>query len=305
VAPRVELINVRVGDEWGSATESDVVAGLQWVYDHKDEYNIRIVNLSMNSTVAQSYHTSPLDAAAEILWFNGVVVVVSAGNNGDDAPGIIYPPANDPFVIAVGAMEDLGTPEVEDDIVAEFSAYGTTPEGFFRPDLAAPGTYLVSSLGAHTHFERDYPDHVVKTVDSRGNLVKTNFVASGTSVSAGVVSGVAALLLSAMPDLNPDQVKYLLMSTATPMPCEPGAGAGVVNAANLIRTALSYRTADAVPTTNTGLPASQLLWGGPDPVAWDSVNWDSVNWDSVNWDSVNWDSVNWDSVNWDSVDLDY
>ncbi|RME45262.1 MAG: hypothetical protein D6791_11205 [Chloroflexi bacterium] len=305
VAPEVEFINVRVSDEWGSARESDVVAGLQWVYDNKDLYGIRVVNLSMNNTVAQSYHTSPLDAAAEILWFNGVVVVVSAGNNGDDNPGVIYPPANDPFLIVVGATDGLGTADPADDVLAEFSAYGTTSEGFFRPDLAAPGSYIVSSLASSSHFEREYADHVVKTEDAQGHLVKTNFVASGTSVSAGVVSGAAALLLSAMPDLNPDQVKYLLTSTATPLPGEPGAGAGIVNAANLVQTALSYGTAAAVPTANTGYEASQLLWTGSDPVQWNSVNWDSVNWDSVNWDSVNWGSVNWDSVNWDSVDLNY
>ena len=62
------------------ANESDAVAALQWVYDNKDAYNIRVVNLSINSTAEQSYHASPLDAAAEILWFNGIVVVASAGN---------------------------------------------------------------------------------------------------------------------------------------------------------------------------------------------------------------------------------
>ncbi len=62
--------------------ESDVVDAMQWVYNNKSTYNIRVVNISMNSTVAQSYHTSPLSAAVEILWFNGIVVVVSAGNNG-------------------------------------------------------------------------------------------------------------------------------------------------------------------------------------------------------------------------------
>ena len=93
--------------------KSDVVEAFEWVYNHKDEYNIRVVNLSMNSSVAQSYHTSPLSAAVEILWFNGIVVVVSAGNNGTgDGPVHLYPPANDPFVITVGATEDKGTPDL-------------------------------------------------------------------------------------------------------------------------------------------------------------------------------------------------
>ena len=105
--------------------ESDIVEAMQWVYDNKDTYNIRVVNLSMNSTVAQSYHTSPLCATVEILWFNSIVVVVSAGNNGTGGgPVTIYPPANDPFVITVGATEDKGTASLADDNLAVFSAYG-------------------------------------------------------------------------------------------------------------------------------------------------------------------------------------
>src|SRR5690606_7902067 len=95
---------------YGSSRTSDVVAALQWIYDHKDEYNIRVVNISMNSAVPESYHTSPLSAAVELLWFNGVVVVVSAGNNGTGSgPVELYPPANDPFVITVGTTDDRGT----------------------------------------------------------------------------------------------------------------------------------------------------------------------------------------------------
>ena len=118
-----------------------------------------------------------------------------------------------------------------------------------------------------------------------------------------------------MPDLSPDQVKYLLMETAMPLADEPGSGAGIVNVANLIQAALSYGSADAVPKANAGIIPHQMWWkaaaiavwahyNGGDTIDWDSVNWDSVNWDSVNWDSVNWDSVNWDSVNWDSVNWD-
>jgi serine protease AprX len=97
VAPQVNLVDVKVMDDLGIGTTSDVIAGLQWIYENKDVYNIRIVNLSLNSTVAESYHVSPLDAALEVLWFNGMVVVVSAGNNGTYASGVVFPPANDPF----------------------------------------------------------------------------------------------------------------------------------------------------------------------------------------------------------------
>ncbi len=301
IAPRAEMINVRVSDGSGGATEASVVAGMQWVLENKDAYNIRVVNMSLNSTTAQSYHTSPMNAAAEVLWFNGVVVVVAGGNNGNRDQGIIYPPANDPFVIAVGATDDRATRDPSDDSVATFSAFGTTPEGFSRPDLAAPGTYVVSSLAHSSRFESDYADLQARIRDRSGSVAETNFVASGTSASAAVVSGAAVLLLQAVPGLNPDQVKWLLMHSATPLAGEQGAGTGIVNIPNAIQMAKSYASVASVPTANTGLPGSNLLMTGDNATSWSSVNWGSVNWGSVNWGSVNWGSVNWGSVNWGSV----
>ena len=109
-APFVNLVNVKVTGADGSGSLSDMIYGLQWIYENRDTYNIRVVNISMNSATPESYHTSPVDAAVEILWFNGIVVVVSAGNNGTGTgPVSLLPPANDPFVITVGATDDMGT----------------------------------------------------------------------------------------------------------------------------------------------------------------------------------------------------
>lgn len=285
IAPKVDLINVKVSNEQGMGYESDVVAGLQWVYENRDKYNIRVVNISLNSSVPQSYHQSPLDAAVEILWFNRIVVVVCAGNNAEDHNGILYPPANDPFVITVGATDDKHTRGIDDDVLAHFSAYGLTEDGFPKPDLVAPGTNIVSiSPGRHATLVREHPDHMVDWV---------YFRMSGTSMASAVTSGAVALLLQAEPGLNPDQVKYRLMQTTEPLPSK-GVGAGYLNIYNAVQS-------DVTDTANTGQVASQLLWTGPEPPAWDSVHWDSVHWDSVHWDSVHWDSVHWDSVHWDRV----
>ena len=81
IAPLANLISLNVNNSEGMAYESDTVAAMQWVLENKDEYNIRVVNLCVNSDTIESYNNSPLDAAAEILWFNGIVVVVSAGNH--------------------------------------------------------------------------------------------------------------------------------------------------------------------------------------------------------------------------------
>jgi serine protease AprX len=297
VAPKVNLLSVNVSDNQGASTTADVIAGLQWVHDHQAQYNIRVVNISLNSSVAESYHTSALNAAVEILWFRGIVVVVSAGNNGSGLNnGILYPPANDPFVITVGATDDRGTADIRDDGLAPFSAYGITESGFAKPDLVAPGTNIISMLSKpDNELAKAHPDHRLNDETLRDYY----FRMSGTSMAAPVVSGAIALLLQDEPNLTPDQVKHRLMATAVKGDQWPRynlnqAGAGYLD----IYAAVHGIT---IQSANTGLVASQLLWTGSNPVAWNSVNWNSVNWNSVNWNSVNWNSVNWNSVNWNSV----
>ena len=117
VAPQVDLIGLKVSDDTGMAYESDTVAAMQWVFENKDLYNIRVVNLSLNSTLEQSYHDSPLDLASELLWFDGVVVVASAGNRSYDGNfyTITASPANDPFTITVGASTEGDSDTIDDE----------------------------------------------------------------------------------------------------------------------------------------------------------------------------------------------
>jgi len=282
VAPQVNLANVHVTRMRGAARTSDIIRGLQWIYDNKDALNIRVVNLSLNSTVAESYHTSPLDAALEVLWFNGIVVIVSAGNRGEGAE--LFPPANDPFVITVGALDDYGTVDPSDDSLADYSAFGVTPEGFTKPEILAPGNNLVSLQATPwSLLSWQHPDHKVG---------RYYFRMSGTSMASAVAAGAVALLLQDEPGLNPDQVKHRLMATARPF--GEGNGPGSLDI---------YAAVHGVSTeaANTGIPLSQLLGAGPDPILWGSVNWGSVNWGAVNWGAVNWGAVNWGAVKWGAV----
>lgn len=289
VAPRSQLINVKVTTVTGASTESDVIAGLQWVYENRAAYNIRVVNLSLNASRAQSYHTSPLSAACEILWFNGVVVVTSAGNRGADT---IYPPASDPFVITVGAADDMGTPSISDDKIASFSAYGVTKDGVKKPDLIAPGRYIVGPRALASLLTLLYPK----------NVVDRNYIRiSGTSAAAPIVSGAIALLLQNEPQLTPDQVKHRLLVTANRQWTgyeEGKAGAGYLDIAAAVRH-------KSKGNANTGIAVSRLLSTGSTPITqllnpaighqWDSVSWSSVSWSSVSWSSVSWSSVSWSS----------
>jgi serine protease AprX len=286
VAPRADLLNVRVSDDNGMSSESDVVGALQWVLQNKQKYNIRVVNLSLNSSVAQSYQTSPLAAAAEILWFNGIVVVVAAGNNGT---ATLYPPANDPFVITVGATDDRGTASTGDDVVATFSAFGMTDSGVTKPDLVAPGRNIIGLLPENDKLSigRNHPAN---------QLDKSYFRMSGTSVSAPMVSGAVALLLQDEPGLTPDQVKYRLMSTANRNWAGYDASKAGAGYLDIYAAVLGTTTESA----NTGTPVSTLLTTSLAGVLNPTVSWNSVSWNSVSWNSVSWNSVSWNSVSWNS-----
>ena len=285
VAPMVNIINVKVSNDDGSTMMKDVVQGLQWVFENKGKYNIRVVNLSLNSVVAESYNTSPLDAAAEILWFNGVVVVASSGNKGN---GAIYPPANDPFVITVGAVDDKGTATIADDKLASFSAYGNSENGSVKPDLVAPGTNIIARIvNLNMGLAGSHPANKVGS---------QYFRMSGTSMAAPMVSGAVALLLQDEPTLNPDQVKYRLMTTANKT--WTGYNASTVGAGYLDIYAAVNGT--STETANTGIFASQMLSTGSEPIAWGSAGWNSAGWNSAGWNSAGWNSAGWNSAGWNS-----
>jgi serine protease AprX len=290
VAPEAHIIDLNITDSSGMTYESDVVEALQWVYENKDQHNIRVVNMSLNSTLENSYHESPLAAASEILWFNGVVVVASVGNKG---PGGGHntaktAPANDPFLIIVGASDEHDTPDRENDTIGPFSSFGVTKDGFLRPEIIAPGFNIIAPLSADSDWGEEHPDRVAE-----GQYIRL----SGTSMAAPIVAGAAALLLQDEPNLTPDQVKYRLLNT----------GGSISNNDFTfpyldIYAALHSSTQESA---NSGLIPSQLLWTGSDPITWGSVAWNSVAWNSVAWNSVAWNSVAWNSVAWNSaVELD-
>lgn len=132
VAPGAKLVNLRVLDENGNGTDSDVIAAIEQAIALKDKYNIRVINLSLGRPVYESYTQDPLWQAVEAAWKAGIVVVVAAGNDGCDnlygnqGYGTILSPGNDPYIITVGAMRSMGTPDRSDDLIANYSSKGPT-----------------------------------------------------------------------------------------------------------------------------------------------------------------------------------
>jgi serine protease AprX len=163
IAPNVNLINLRVLDQNGISTDSQVIAAIQAAIKLRNEYNIRVINLSLGRPVYESYALDPLCQAVENAWKAGIVVVVAAGNEGRNNSANTYgyatitAPGNDPYVITVGAMKTIGTPSRADDQISTYSSKGPTAEchehgrtGGERGSLAAtePQTHTRSSEGA-------------------------------------------------------------------------------------------------------------------------------------------------------------
>jgi len=284
VAPQANLISLRVNDGTGGAPTSAIMNAILWAVVNRNTYNIRVINLSLQASVQESYRTSPIDAAVEYAWLKGLVVVVAAGNSGPNSA--LYAPANDPYVITVGATDDQGTVASTDDTLAGFSSYGVTQDGFTKPDFVAPGRRIITTLAPNSSFALNYPSF----------LIGSQYIQlSGTSVAAPVVSGVAALYIESNPTVRPGQLKGVLLATANRL-WVAGSGAGYPDAQHAITYLGLIGNADHGLDPNDYLKV--LYMAAHSLTVLPVVSWDSVSWDSVSWDSVSWDSVSWDAVSW-------
>ncbi len=209
VAPRANLVSIKVSDDDGNTSVLDVIAGIQFAMDHKAEYNIRVMNLSLESTVAESYKTDPLDAAVEAAWFDGIFVVAAAGNRGPGDEKVRFAPGNDPYIVTVGAVDDQGTNEIGDDEPASWSSRGTTQDGFAKPDIYAPGAKIVSTLAPNSK----YTELCGSCISEDGEYIR----AGGTSMAAPMVAGAAAIGFQLVPSLTPDRIKALLKDSDRPL----------------------------------------------------------------------------------------
>ena len=281
VAPEADVVSIKIADEQGNATVLDAIYGLQFAVDHKDDYNIRVANLSLESTDAQSYRTDPLDAASEAAWFNGIVVVASAGNRGTDGDAVSYAPGNDPYVISVGGVDDQGTKTTLDDSLASWSSRGSTQDGYAKPDVLAPGAHIVSLLAPDSEFSRLCPTCVVS-----GEYIR----AGGTSQAAPMVTGTIAGLLQAHPGLSPDQVKGAVVANARKVLA--GDGADEVSFAGLVSP--SAKDGEA----NVGLEPNDLIDPATGNIDYARSSWSRSSWSRSSWSRSSWSRSSWSRSSW-------
>jgi serine protease AprX len=310
VAPGANLVSVDVMGDAGQSTVADVIAACDWILANKNQYNIKVANFSLHASSPASVFFDPLDQAVEKLWLNGVTIVTAAGNYATDGQrsDVPFAPANDPFVITVGAADIMNTLDASDDVAAPWSSWGATLDGFAKPELSAPGRYMIGAVPPTATLSTERADHVV----SPGYMQL-----SGTSFSAPAVAGAAALILAAHPTWTPDQVKGALMVSARGTPAAtPGSlGVGELNVP-LARMVTSPPNPNAgvdqyVTTDANGNPVFDSgAWqtaAEADPgwnasassdAAWSDAAWSDAAWGSAAWASAAWGSAAWSDAAW-------
>jgi serine protease AprX len=319
LAPDARIVNVKVGSASGAVDVSQVIAGIDWVVQHRHDngLNIRVLNLSIGTNSSQTYQLDPLAYAAEVAWRSGIVVVAAAGNGGA-AEGHLDNPALDPFLIAVGASGSNGGSSLSNLIVAAFSSLG---DGARNPDLVAPGSHLQGLRVPGSYIDQNFPSAAFGDRFFRG---------SGTSEAAALTSGAVALLLQKRPALQPGQVKAILKQTAVALPntAVQAQGAGLLQLAACISDGLSVPDGwqSFAPSTGAGslekargnsrvtvggapLPGEEDIFGHPfsasDHAAqsatgqgWSDGGWNGTTWSGTTWSGTTWSGTTWSGTTW-------
>jgi serine protease AprX len=311
IAPEARIVNVRVGAASGAVDVSQVISGIEWVVRNKkaNGLNIRVINLSYGTPSTLNFWDDPVAAAAEAAWKSGIVVVVAAGNDG--SVNNVTSPANSPMIIAAGAT---GRKQG----VTTFTNSG----GSRNPDLWAPGSSVVSlTAGADDSVNRrGGPGRV-------GNRFRRG---TGTSQSAAVISGAAALLLQAFPTATPDQIRIAMIRSNSKDPLKLGQLGGVgeigsfVNldramklvpvtgeADSLVRDFVAKfnapvglrgsgsldgsRGANVVVASNGTKLTGNIDWMGN---SWSGNSWSGNSWSGNSWSGNSWSGNSWSGNSW-------
>jgi len=323
MAPDARIVSVKVGVADGGTDVSQVIAAIDWVVQHKNDndLNIRVINLSYGTNSAQASTIDPLSYAAEQAWKAGIFVVAAGGNYGfqshmNNAPALANP-AIDRYVMAVGSSDSMGTMTIADDSVPAFSPW--PKRGATRGvNLVAPGVHIQGLRVPNSFIDLHYPE---------GQIGGRYFRGSGTSESAAIVSGAAALLLQKYPSAKPDRIKALLTSTGYEIDGKSQAiGGGLLQLGSALATALPISIQTWPPSTGIGsleaargedhltrdgvvLTGEQDIFGASfDSVtmaaleaagnSWSGGTWNGNSWSGSSWSGSSWSGHSWSGSSW-------
>lgn len=182
VAPSVNLVVGKILDKNGKGELGNLINGLEWILEHKKEYGIRIVNISIGLSKKHD-NEKTLQSYIHELYQQNVLIVTAAGNMGP-AQNSLSILGEDVKTICVGChdgnMDFNGRKKCE-----YYSGRGPSVYSLRKPDVVAPGTEIISC------FHKNPYGYVKK---------------SGTSMACPIVSGLAALYLEKYPEADVKQI---------------------------------------------------------------------------------------------------
>lgn len=255
LAPESDVALVKLA-RTGRIRDEDILAGLEWVLEYREKYNIRIVNISAGGDEECNYLHDPLSQIVEKCVSEGIVVVCAVGNSGHLPGHPVVPPASSPSSIAVGGLDDQNSINRARRGMYR-SSYGPTIDGFQKPEVIAPSIWVPAPIlpntptaqqaallklldgspddSLHSLIEQnsgidpeldaalDRPVHSIRQIillKIRRESVITRYYkyVDGTSFSAPIVSSLVAQMFEANASLTPERVKRILIDTSERLP---------------------------------------------------------------------------------------
>jgi hypothetical protein len=193
VAPNAQLVAIKVCNV-DQCPDFALVAGIEYLLDPNKDGNpddrVDVINLSLGSAFDSAYY-DVVAFSLELANFFGAVVVTSSGNVGN-IPYSAGAVGSSPNTISVGATNAAGGGSGNARYMARYSSRGPGDANWLKPDLCAPGDNEVATVGSGTLTRR----------------------MQGTSFSAPLVAGAAALLRQKCPECSPLAIRSILMNTA-------------------------------------------------------------------------------------------
>lgn len=192
IAPASRIVVGKVLDGNGDGLAEQMIKGIDWIIEIREQFDIRIVNISVGiGNLKDKLKQQELVNKVEELCGYGIIVVCAAGNLGPDK-GSISPLGVSKKVITVGCHDGEYFKDYENRCEI-YSGRGPTRDAIKKPDIVAPGTEIISCC-----------------------IGKDSYMAkSGTSMATAIVSGAVALIWQKYPQLSREQVIKRLLYSAT------------------------------------------------------------------------------------------
>ena len=288
IAPDSRIVSVKVAGATGETDIAQVIAGIDWVVEHRNDngLNIRVLNLSLGVDGVKTNQGDPLSAAVERAWDAGIVVVAAAGNRGNQHGGVDSP-AVSPYVLAVGAHELYDSSGAQD-FVPSWTSGGNE---YRQPDVLAPGRSIMSFRVPGSKLDQTYPT---------ARVGANYFLGSGSSQAAAVVSGFTAAMLSRYPNLTNDQVKYVFEQSARDMVDGNRVdGHGKIDTKAAIKSVKDAFEEAPVQKYPAALPTSGSAGvKAPSGATWSGGTWNGATWSGGKWSGATWSGATWSGATW-------